>query len=72
MQQGFELHSPEPAYNPYLAFACMLHVGLKGIEKRYKLLAPIETDVYHLSPEEKTKNGYRRITRKSYRGDRDS
>jgi glutamine synthetase len=50
-----ELRSPDPACNPYLAFACMLNAGLKGIEKGYKLPEPIEMDVYHLSEEERMK-----------------
>ncbi len=52
-----ELRSPDPACNPYLAFACMLHAGLKGIEEGYKLPEPTEVDVYHLSPEERQKMG---------------
>lgn len=52
-----ELRSPDPACNPYLAFSCMLHAGLKGIEKGYKLPEPTEVDVYHLSPEERQKLG---------------
>jgi len=48
-----ELRSPDPACNPYLAFACMLNVGLTGVEKKYKLPEPIEQDVYHLDPEER-------------------
>jgi glutamine synthetase len=52
-----ELRSPDPACNPYLAFACMLHAGLKGIESRYPLSEPTEVDVYHLSPEERQKLG---------------
>ena len=50
-----ELRSPDPACNPYLAFACMLNAGLKGIEKGYQLPEPIEMDVYHLSDEERKK-----------------
>ncbi len=48
-----ELRSPDPACNPYLAFACMLNAGLRGIEKNYSLPEPIEMDVYHLSEEER-------------------
>jgi glutamine synthetase len=50
-----ELRSPDPACNPYLAFACMLNAGLKGLEKGYQLPEPIEMDVYHLSDEERKK-----------------
>ena len=52
-----ELRSPDPACNPYLAFACMLNAGLKGIEKGYELVEPIEMDVYHLTPEERARMG---------------
>jgi glutamine synthetase len=48
-----ELRSPDPACNPYLAFACMLQAGLKGIEKNYQLPEPLEMDVYHLSDEDR-------------------
>ena len=52
-----ELRSPDPACNPYLAFAVMLNAGLKGIEKGYKLPEPIEMDVYHLTEEDRVKMG---------------
>jgi glutamine synthetase len=50
-----ELRSPDPSCNPYLAFACMLNAGLKGVEKGYKLPDPMEMDVYHLSEDERVK-----------------
>jgi glutamine synthetase len=52
-----ELRSPDPACNPYLAFACMLHAGLKGIEMKYLLPEPVEKDVYHMSPAERAALG---------------
>ncbi|MEW6614887.1 MAG: glutamine synthetase family protein [Thermodesulfobacteriota bacterium] len=48
-----EFRSPDPACNPYLAFAVMLAAGLKGIEKGYPLPDPIEEDLYHFSPEKR-------------------
>jgi glutamine synthetase len=48
-----EFRSPDPACNPYLAFACLLHAGLEGIENNYQLPAPMETNLYHLSPKER-------------------
>jgi glutamine synthetase len=48
-----ELRSPDPACNPYLAFAVMLAAGLEGIEKGYELPEPIEKDIFDLSPDEK-------------------
>ena len=47
-----ELRSPDPACNPYLAFAVMLAAGLKGIEEGYDLPEPVEMDVYGLSATE--------------------
>ena len=52
-----EFRSPDPACNPYLAFACMLSAGLKGIENNYSLPEPLERDVYHLTHEEQTSFG---------------
>jgi glutamine synthetase len=52
-----ELRSPDPACNPYLAFACMLNSGLAGIENNYKLADPTELDVYHLTSEERVSMG---------------
>ncbi len=43
-----EYRSPDPACNPYLAFAVMLAAGLKGIEKGYKLPEPVETDIFEM------------------------
>jgi glutamine synthetase len=48
-----ELRSPDPAANPYLAFACMLSAGLKGIENEYDLPDPIEENIFTMSPEKK-------------------
>jgi glutamine synthetase len=50
-----ELRSPDPSCNPYLAFACMLNAGLKGMEKGYRMPDPVEMDVYHMSPDERKK-----------------
>lgn len=47
-----EFRSPDPACNPYLAFACMLAVGLKGMEENCAFPSPLERDVYTLTPEE--------------------
>ena len=44
-----EFRSPDPACNPYLAFAAMLAAGLKGIEEEYEL--PPEAVEQHLRDE---------------------
>ncbi len=41
-----ELRCPDPACNPYLAFAVMLAAGLDGIEKGLTPPAPVNEDVY--------------------------
>jgi glutamine synthetase len=41
-----ELRCPDPACNPYLAFAVMLAAGLDGIEHKIKLPDPVEEDLY--------------------------
>lgn len=43
-----EFRSPDPACNPYLAFAVMLAAGLKGIEEKYVLADPVEEDIYEM------------------------
>jgi glutamine synthetase len=52
-----ELRCPDPACNPYLTFACLLHAGLEGIEKGYQLPDPMETNLYHLTPEQRRERG---------------
>ena len=37
-----ELRSPDPAANPYLAFAAMLAAGLAGIEEGLELMPPAD------------------------------
>ena len=48
-----EFRAPDAACNPYLAFATMLRAGITGIEKGYPVPAPMERDVYAMSPEER-------------------
>jgi glutamine synthetase len=43
-----EYRSPDPACNPYLAFAVMLAAGLKGVDKNYVLPDPVEADIYEM------------------------
>jgi glutamine synthetase len=50
-----ELRSPDPACNPYLAFAVMLAAGLAGIDNKYKLPDPIEENIFEMTPEERIK-----------------
>lgn len=52
-----EFRSPDPACNPYLAFASMLSAGLEGIEKDYELADSVERNVYEMSAEEREELG---------------
>jgi glutamine synthetase len=52
-----EFRSPDPACNPYLAFAVMLSAGLKGIEKGYQLPPPVEEDIFDMSEQKRIEHG---------------
>jgi glutamine synthetase len=52
-----EIRCPDPACNPYLTFACLLQAGLEGIEKGYELPDPMETNLYHLTAEQRKERG---------------
>ncbi len=56
-----EFRAPDPACNPYLAFAVMLAAGLKGIEAQYPLPDPIEEDIYSMSNKEKKACGIKTL-----------
>ncbi len=56
-----EFRSPDPACNPYLAFAVMLGAGLEGIENKYQLSDPIEQDIYEMGVKERADHGIREL-----------
>lgn len=43
-----ELRSPDPACNPYLAYAVMIAAGYEGVKNGYKLEEPIEENIFHM------------------------
>jgi glutamine synthetase len=47
-----EVRFPDPATNPYLAFAAMTMAGLDGIQNKIDPGDPLDKDIYALSPEE--------------------
>ncbi len=53
----FEIRSPDPSCNPYLAFSVLLAAGLKGIEEGLVPPEPVEENVYHMTEEERRKRG---------------
>ena len=52
-----EIRCPDPACNPYLTFAVLLHAGLEGIEQGYELPDPMETNLYHLTADQRRERG---------------
>ncbi len=57
MATRVEYRAPDPACNPYLAFAAMLAAGLAGIEHEYPLPEPTEENVFEMTEEEQRKRG---------------
>jgi len=51
-----ELRSPDPACNPYLAFAIMLEAGLAGLEGNYPVPDPVEQNIFTMTAEERAKH----------------
>lgn len=47
-----EFRCPDPAANPYLAFAAILMAGLDGVINRIDPGEPLDKDIYDMSPEE--------------------
>jgi len=56
-----EYRSPDPACNPYLAFAAMLMAGLEGIEKKYECPPPVERNVYEMTQQEREELGIEQL-----------
>ncbi len=52
-----EYRAPDPACNPYLAFAVVLAAGLAGIENGYELPPEAAANLYALTPEELASEG---------------
>ena len=50
-----ELRSPDPACNPYLAFAAILEACLDGIRNKIGPPAPVESNIYKLTSKERKK-----------------
>ncbi|PWL76161.1 type I glutamate--ammonia ligase, partial [Candidatus Gastranaerophilales bacterium] len=50
-----ELRSPDPACNPYLAFATILQACLDGVRNKIDPPAPVESNIYKLTTKERKK-----------------
>jgi len=56
-----EYRAPDPACNPYLAFALILSAGLKGIEEGYELREESEDNTFELTAAERAADGLERL-----------
>ncbi len=61
MATRIELRFPDPACNPYLSFAIMLAAGLEGVRNKYPMPEPIEKDIFHLTEDEREKEGIKTL-----------
>jgi glutamine synthetase len=52
-----EFRSPDPACNPYLAFAVMLAAGMRGITEGYELPPEADSNLFEMSDAELSKLG---------------
>ncbi|MDD2620495.1 MAG: type I glutamate--ammonia ligase [Syntrophomonadaceae bacterium] len=52
-----EVRHPDPMCNPYLAMAVMLAAGLDGVKNQIEPPAPIDANIYHMSPADREKAG---------------
>ena len=52
-----EFRSPDPACNPYLAFAVMLAAGMKGIEEGYALPDEATNNIFEMTPQARMSAG---------------
>ena len=58
-----EYRAPDPACNPYLAFAVILAAGLEGIEQGYELGPPAESNLDDMSNEARQDMGIQPLPR---------
>jgi glutamine synthetase len=57
MSTRIEVRNPDPACNPYLALAVMLHAGLDGIKRELPLPDAVNRNIYVMNEEERLENG---------------
>ncbi|MBD3168745.1 MAG: glutamine synthetase [candidate division Zixibacteria bacterium] len=56
-----ELRCPDPACNPYLAFAAMISAGMAGIEEGLQLPEPIENNIFDMPEQERISRGIKML-----------
>ena len=50
-RRRFELRSPDPMTNPYLAYALVIEAGLEGVRDSLVLPPPVDVNLYTATPE---------------------
>ena len=55
LSSDIEYRPPDPAANPYIAFAAMLKAGLDGIQNKIDQGEPMDKNLYELPPEKMAK-----------------
>lgn len=61
-----ELRNPDPAANPYLVMAAVLQAGLDGIEKGMTPPSPKDSNIFHLTPDERKAEGIHSLPKTLY------
>lgn len=56
-----ECRFPDPACNPYLAFAVMLAAGLDGIKNKMPVPPITEENIFHMTPKERAERGIKTL-----------
>jgi glutamine synthetase len=52
---------PDPACNPYLAFAVMIAAGLDGVKRQLDPGAPVARNIYEMTEREKKRAGIKSL-----------
>ncbi|MEM4005443.1 MAG: type I glutamate--ammonia ligase [Desulfurococcaceae archaeon] len=58
-----EYRAPDPSTNPYLAFSAIAAAALDGIKKKIDPGNPVDTNIYHLTPEKRKELGIKELPR---------
>ena len=56
-----EYRAPDPACNPYLAFAALLTAGMSGIRNEYDVPPPVEGNVFEMTQEQRADKGIKTL-----------
>jgi glutamine synthetase len=60
-KKRIEYRTPDTSANPYLCFAALVSAGLDGIKKTIDIGAPVDEDIYKLTPERRRSLGIKEL-----------